>query len=34
MVTATPLEAELLEIAGAVPDPELPVLTLQELGVV
>ncbi|PZT70526.1 phenylacetate-CoA oxygenase subunit PaaJ [Streptomyces sp. SW4] len=34
MVTPTPLEAELLEIAGAVPDPELPVLTLRELGVV
>ncbi|MFI1563569.1 1,2-phenylacetyl-CoA epoxidase subunit PaaD [Streptomyces sp. NPDC020490] len=34
MVTATPLEAELLEIAGSVPDPELPVLTLGELGVV
>ncbi|POX56832.1 phenylacetate-CoA oxygenase subunit PaaJ [Streptomyces sp. Ru71] len=34
MVTTTPLEAELLRIAGAVPDPELPVLTLQELGVV
>ncbi|MHC3470213.1 1,2-phenylacetyl-CoA epoxidase subunit PaaD [Streptomyces sp. 7R007] len=34
MVTATPLEAELLQIAGSVPDPELPVLTLQELGVV
>jgi ring-1,2-phenylacetyl-CoA epoxidase subunit PaaD len=34
MVTTTPLEAELLEIAGSVPDPELPVLTLQELGVV
>ncbi|WP_030344294.1 1,2-phenylacetyl-CoA epoxidase subunit PaaD [Streptomyces sp. NRRL S-1022] len=37
MVTATPattaLEAELLELAGAVPDPELPVLTLRELGV-
>ncbi|MFE9440521.1 1,2-phenylacetyl-CoA epoxidase subunit PaaD [Streptomyces sp. NPDC006602] len=33
MVTTTPLEAELLEVAGAVPDPELPVLTLQELGV-
>ncbi|MDN0200395.1 1,2-phenylacetyl-CoA epoxidase subunit PaaD [Streptomyces sp. S.PNR 29] len=33
MVTTTPLEAELLDIAGAVPDPELPVLTLQELGV-
>ncbi|MER5507357.1 1,2-phenylacetyl-CoA epoxidase subunit PaaD [Streptomyces sp. NPDC002766] len=37
MVTAaatTALEAELLGIAGAVPDPELPVLTLRELGVV
>lgn len=34
MVTTTPLEAELLEIAGSVPDPELPVLTLRELGVV
>ncbi|MFJ1972628.1 1,2-phenylacetyl-CoA epoxidase subunit PaaD [Streptomyces sp. NPDC087903] len=34
MVTLTPLEAELLEIAGSVPDPELPVLTLHELGVV
>ncbi|MFD3500448.1 1,2-phenylacetyl-CoA epoxidase subunit PaaD [Streptomyces sp. NPDC058678] len=33
MVTTTRLEAELLEVAGAVPDPELPVLTLQELGV-
>ncbi|MDR6980616.1 ring-1,2-phenylacetyl-CoA epoxidase subunit PaaD [Streptomyces sp. 3330] len=33
MVTLTPLEAELLEVAGAVPDPELPVLTLRELGV-
>ncbi|MEU6666966.1 1,2-phenylacetyl-CoA epoxidase subunit PaaD [Streptomyces sp. NPDC046727] len=33
MVTATALEAELLELAGAVPDPELPVLTLRELGV-
>jgi ring-1,2-phenylacetyl-CoA epoxidase subunit PaaD len=33
MVTTTPLEAELLRIAGEVPDPELPVLTLQELGV-
>ncbi|MFD9391456.1 1,2-phenylacetyl-CoA epoxidase subunit PaaD [Streptomyces sp. NPDC060000] len=29
----TPLEAELLAVAGAVPDPELPVLTLRELGV-
>ncbi|MFF5186716.1 1,2-phenylacetyl-CoA epoxidase subunit PaaD [Streptomyces sp. NPDC000345] len=34
MVTATALETELLEIAGAVPDPELPVLSLLELGVV
>ncbi|MET9441347.1 1,2-phenylacetyl-CoA epoxidase subunit PaaD [Streptomyces sp. NPDC006610] len=34
MVTATALEAELLEVAGSVPDPELPVLTLRELGVV
>jgi len=34
MVTATALEAELLDIAGSVPDPELPVLTLRELGVV
>ncbi|WP_439939981.1 1,2-phenylacetyl-CoA epoxidase subunit PaaD [Streptomyces sp. BBFR115] len=35
MVTATtPLEAELLRLAGSVPDPELPVLTLAELGVV
>ncbi|MEU3784778.1 1,2-phenylacetyl-CoA epoxidase subunit PaaD [Streptomyces sp900129855] len=33
MVTLTPLEAELLAVAGSVPDPELPVLTLQELGV-
>jgi ring-1,2-phenylacetyl-CoA epoxidase subunit PaaD len=34
MVTATtPLEARLLRIAGSVPDPELPVLTLEELGV-
>ncbi|MFF8968825.1 1,2-phenylacetyl-CoA epoxidase subunit PaaD [Streptomyces sp. NPDC014995] len=33
MVTLTPLEAELLEVAGSVPDPELPVLTLLELGV-
>ncbi|MEU3172063.1 1,2-phenylacetyl-CoA epoxidase subunit PaaD [Streptomyces sp. NPDC007000] len=31
---ATALEAELLELAGSVPDPELPVLTLRELGVV
>lgn len=35
MVTAaTALETELLRVAGSVPDPELPVLTLQELGVV
>lgn len=34
MVIATALEAELLELAGSVPDPELPVLTLRELGVV
>ncbi|WP_432133574.1 1,2-phenylacetyl-CoA epoxidase subunit PaaD [Streptomyces sp. bgisy154] len=34
MVTLTPLEAELLRVAGSVPDPELPVLTLRELGVV
>jgi ring-1,2-phenylacetyl-CoA epoxidase subunit PaaD len=33
MVTVTPLEAELLEVAGSVPDPELPVLTLRDLGV-
>ncbi|MFJ4712948.1 1,2-phenylacetyl-CoA epoxidase subunit PaaD [Streptomyces sp. NPDC088785] len=35
MVTAppTPLETELLHVAGSVPDPELPVLTLEELGV-
>lgn len=37
MVTSTPhttpLEAELLKLAGSVPDPELPVLTLEELGV-
>jgi ring-1,2-phenylacetyl-CoA epoxidase subunit PaaD len=30
---ATALEAELRRLAGAVPDPELPVLTLHELGV-
>jgi ring-1,2-phenylacetyl-CoA epoxidase subunit PaaD len=29
----TPLEKELLALAGAVPDPELPVLGLAELGV-
>ncbi|MEU6481633.1 1,2-phenylacetyl-CoA epoxidase subunit PaaD [Streptomyces sp. NPDC047017] len=35
MVTAaTALEGELLRLAGSVPDPELPVLSLAELGVV
>ncbi|MCX5200115.1 phenylacetate-CoA oxygenase subunit PaaJ [Streptomyces sp. NBC_00237] len=29
----TPLETELRRLAGTVPDPELPVLTLEELGV-
>ncbi|MFE7569623.1 1,2-phenylacetyl-CoA epoxidase subunit PaaD [Streptomyces sp. NPDC057539] len=29
----TALESELRALAGAVPDPELPVLTLEELGV-
>ncbi|WP_241192420.1 iron-sulfur cluster assembly protein, partial [Streptomyces sp. ADI96-02] len=33
MVTDTALEAELRGLAGSVPDPELPVLTLAELGV-
>ncbi|WP_327176848.1 phenylacetate-CoA oxygenase subunit PaaJ [Streptomyces sp. NBC_01335] len=33
MVTTTPLEEELRAVAGAVPDPELPVVTLEELGV-
>ncbi|MFD4814573.1 phenylacetate-CoA oxygenase subunit PaaJ, partial [Streptomyces sp. NPDC058418] len=33
MVTLTPLETELWALAGSVPDPELPVLTLRELGV-
>ncbi|WP_228976141.1 1,2-phenylacetyl-CoA epoxidase subunit PaaD [Streptomyces sp. DH12] len=33
MVTATPLEEELSRLAGSVPDPELPVLTLEDLGV-
>ncbi|MFC0596884.1 1,2-phenylacetyl-CoA epoxidase subunit PaaD [Streptomyces palmae] len=33
MVTATPLEAELMELAGAVPDPEMPMVSLAELGV-
>ncbi|MGW3405703.1 metal-sulfur cluster assembly factor, partial [Streptomyces zhihengii] len=30
----TETEARLRRIAGSVPDPELPVLTLEELGVV
>ncbi|WP_447038463.1 1,2-phenylacetyl-CoA epoxidase subunit PaaD [Streptomyces sp. DSM 118878] len=36
MVTTTPtaLEAELFALAGSVPDPELPVLSLADLGVV
>jgi ring-1,2-phenylacetyl-CoA epoxidase subunit PaaD len=29
----TPLETELRRLAGSVPDPELPVLTLEDLGV-
>ncbi|WP_338671398.1 1,2-phenylacetyl-CoA epoxidase subunit PaaD [Streptomyces sp. SCSIO 30461] len=33
MVTDTVLESELRGLAGSVPDPELPVLTLEELGV-
>ncbi|GAA2916431.1 phenylacetate-CoA oxygenase subunit PaaJ [Streptomyces thioluteus] len=34
MVTApTPLEERLRALAGAVPDPELPMITLAELGV-
>ncbi|MFB9461221.1 1,2-phenylacetyl-CoA epoxidase subunit PaaD [Streptomyces cinereospinus] len=33
MVTTTALEEELVAVAGSVPDPELPVLTLRELGV-
>jgi ring-1,2-phenylacetyl-CoA epoxidase subunit PaaD len=33
VTTETPLEAELHQLAGSVPDPELPVLTLDELGV-
>ncbi|MFE6777752.1 1,2-phenylacetyl-CoA epoxidase subunit PaaD [Streptomyces sp. NPDC057702] len=32
-VEETPLERKLWEAAGAVPDPELPVLSLAELGV-
>ncbi|MEU7054595.1 1,2-phenylacetyl-CoA epoxidase subunit PaaD [Streptomyces sp. NPDC046197] len=34
VTTTTTVEAELLRLAGSVPDPELPVLTLEELGVV
>ncbi|WP_030543634.1 1,2-phenylacetyl-CoA epoxidase subunit PaaD [Streptomyces albus] len=34
MVTPTALEERLRELAGSVPDPELPMLTLAELGVV
>ena len=33
MVTTTALEEELRRLAGSVPDPELPVLTLDDLGV-
>ncbi|MFJ6937682.1 1,2-phenylacetyl-CoA epoxidase subunit PaaD [Streptomyces sp. NPDC101132] len=33
MTTPTRLEEELAALAGSVPDPELPVLTLAELGV-
>ncbi len=33
MVTSAPTVARLRELAGAVPDPELPVLTLADLGV-
>ncbi|MFT2015865.1 1,2-phenylacetyl-CoA epoxidase subunit PaaD [Streptomyces sp. 796.1] len=32
-LTETPLERELRQAAGSVPDPELPVLSLAELGV-
>lgn len=34
MVTATALEEELRRLAGSVPDPEIPALTLEDLGVV
>ncbi|MEV6104437.1 1,2-phenylacetyl-CoA epoxidase subunit PaaD [Streptomyces sp. NPDC051940] len=34
MTVRSSLEERLLELAGAVPDPELPVLSLAELGVV
>jgi len=33
MVMTTALEEELRRLAGSVPDPELPVLTLEDLGV-
>ncbi|MFD8423571.1 1,2-phenylacetyl-CoA epoxidase subunit PaaD [Streptomyces sp. NPDC059466] len=33
MTTTTALEEELRRLAGSVPDPELPVLTLEDLGV-
>lgn len=33
MVTGSALEEELLRLAGGVPDPELPVISLAELGV-
>ncbi|MDR3083610.1 MAG: phenylacetate-CoA oxygenase subunit PaaJ [Streptomyces sp.] len=33
MVTVTALEEELRRLAGSVPDPELPVISLEELGV-
>lgn len=33
MVTGTPLETELHRLAGSVPDPEMPMLSLDELGV-
>lgn len=33
VTTTTPLEEELRRLAGSVPDPELPVLTLEDLGV-
>ena len=33
MVTESLLEEELFRLAGSVPDPELPVVTLEELGV-
>ncbi len=33
VTTTTALEEELRRLAGSVPDPELPVLTLEDLGV-